>query len=440
MNVVKIIGGVVLVLAVLLGIQLYYQSKYPNPYLWDETDLTEALTSLGATDVTVSEQNVITIKLAEGRELFGQFTGEATLIPGALLDDIFEAPEGETLKPMIREDADGNLLLIFSDGSQQQLRTPAQQRLNNVLKATRQLTLQLINGVTLGGVYAMIAVGYTLVYGILFMINFAHGEFFMFGSYGAFFALSWMTRSNGLPFPLAAVLLLAMVIAMIVSSLLSVIIERAAYRPLRQAPRLTLLISAIGASIFLQNVMMLITQGRIKYYPNDVLVKGSIPLIGGIALEKIGLLIIVISIAMMAALYTIIQKTKTGKAIRAVAEDKETASLMGINVNRIVVTTFLLGSSMAGAGGLMVGLRDTQINHMMGFLPGMKAFTAAVLGGIGNIPGAMFGGYFLGIAEALGTQFMPAEYKDVIAFSLLVLVLIVRPTGFMGEILATKKM
>ncbi len=440
MNVVKIVGSLVIILATLLLIQLYYQSQDPNPYLWDETDLTQALTELGATDVTVSEKNVISIELAEGRELFGQFRDKATLIPGSLLDETVEAPEGETLRPHIREDAKGNLLLIFSDGSQQQLRTLAQQRVNNVLKATRQLTLQLINGVTLGGVYAMIAVGYTLVYGILFMINFAHGEIFMFGSYGAFFTFSWLTRSKSLPFPLVAVLLLGMVVAMAVSALLSVIVERAAYRPLRQAPRLTLLISAIGASIFLQNVMMLVTQGRIKYYPNEVLIKGSVPLVGGIALEKIGLLIIVISIMMMAALYTIIQKTKTGKAIRAVAEDKDTASLMGINVNRIIVTTFLIGSSMAGAGGMMVGLRDTQINHMMGFLPGIKAFTAAVLGGIGNIPGAMFGGYFLGIAEALGTQFMPAEYKDVIAFSLLVLVLILRPTGIMGEVLATKKM
>ena len=440
MKVVKIAGAIAAILVTLLLAQLYYQAKDPNPYLWDEAELTQALTELGAADVTVSEKNLISITLAEGRELFGQFTGKAMLIPGDLLDETLEAPEGQTLRPHIREDDKGNLLLIFSDGSQQQLRTSAQQRVNNIFKATRQITLQLINGVTLGGVYAMIAVGYTLVYGILFMINFAHGEFFMFGSYGAFFVLSWLTRSKSLPFPLVAVLLLGMVIAMAVSSLISVIVERAAYRPLRQAPRLTLLISAIGASIFLQNVMMLITQGRIKYYPNEVLVKGSIPLFGGIALEKIGLMIIMISIAMMAALYTIIQKTKTGKAIRAAAEDKDTASLMGINVNRVVVTTFLLGSSMAGAGGIMVGLRDTQINHMMGFLPGIKAFTAAVLGGIGNIPGAMFGGYFLGIAEALGTQFMPAEYKDVIAFSLLVLVLILRPTGIMGEVLATKKM
>jgi branched-chain amino acid transport system permease protein len=274
----------------------------------------------------------------------------------------------------------------------------------------------------------------------MFMINFAHGEIFMFGAYGAFFAFSALSRSGSLPLPWVVAFGIVLLVAMAISAIVGQIAERAAYRPLRQAPRLTLLISAIGASIFLQNVMMLITQGRIKYYPEAALVKGSIPLLGGIALEKIGLLIIILSVIMMAALYTIIQKTKTGKAIRAVAEDRDTASLMGVNVNRIIVMTFFLGSSMAGAGGLMVGLRDTQINHMMGFLPGMKAFTAAVLGGIGNIPGAMFGGYFLGVAEALGAQFMPAEYKDVIAFSLLVLVLIFRPTGIMGEVLATKKM
>ncbi|MCP4404275.1 MAG: branched-chain amino acid ABC transporter permease [bacterium] len=307
-------------------------------------------------------------------------------------------------------------------------------------QAVRQIVLQLVNGVTLGGVYAMIAVGYTLVYGIMFMINFAHGEIFMFGAYAAFFAFSTLSTSGSLPLPWVVAFGIVLLVAMAISACVGLLAERTAYRPLRQAPRLTLLISAIGASIFLQNVMMLITQGRIKYYPDAVLVKGSIPLFGGIALEKIGLLIIILSVVMMVALYTIIQKTKTGKAIRAVAEDRDTASLMGVNVNRIIVTTFFLGSSMAGAGGLMVGLRDTQINHMMGFLPGMKAFTAAVLGGIGNIPGAMFGGYFLGVAEALGAQFMPAEYKDVIAFSLLVLVLIFRPTGIMGEVLATKKM
>jgi branched-chain amino acid transport system permease protein len=439
-KILKIILGAALFVVVLLAAQLYRQSLEPNAYLWDEDELKQALTALGAEDVKISPDNEISFRIEEGQTPLDDVQGKMTLIPGMLLDEIIEPPEGQTLKPHLQRNEQGVLTLIFSDGSQQLLRTEAQQQVFSFNKALRQIVLQLINGVTLGGVYAMIAVGYTLVYGILFMINFAHGEIFMFGSYGAFFILSGLTASGALPIPLVIALLVGLLIAMATSAVLGVLVERSAYRPLREAPRLTLLISAIGASIFLQNVMMLITRGRIKYYPDAVLVKGSIPLVGGVAVEKIGLLIILLSVLMMSGLYTIIRKTKTGKAIRAVAEDKATASLMGINVNKIVVTTFLLGSSMAGAGGMMVGLRDTQINHMMGFLPGMKAFTAAVVGGIGNIPGAMFGGYFLGIAEALGAQFMPAEYKDVIAFTLLVVVLIFRPHGIMGEVLATKKM
>ncbi|MBD3308337.1 branched-chain amino acid ABC transporter permease [candidate division KSB3 bacterium] len=415
------------------------QSQEINPYIWEEDEVKQVLTALGATDISISERNVVTLIADRLQPPLDTLQADA-IIPGALLNETLEVPEGQTLEPKLVQRQQGVFVVVFSDGEQQLFRTPAQQQIFSIYQAIRQIVLQLINGVTLGGVYAMIAVGYTLVYGILFMINFAHGEIFMFGSYGAFFLFSALTASGSLSVPWIFALILGFIVAMFTSAILAVIVERTAYRPLRQAPRLTLLISAIGASIFLQNVMMLLTAGRIKYYPDSVLVKGSIPIFGGVAIEKIGLMIIVISILMMIGLYTIIQKTKTGKAIRAAAEDKATAALMGINVNRIVVTTFLLGSSMAGAGGLMVGLRDTQINHMMGFLPGMKAFTAAVLGGIGNIPGAMFGGYFLGVAEALGAQFMPAEYKDVIAFTLLVLVLIFRPTGIMGEVLATKKM
>ncbi|GAK60968.1 high-affinity branched-chain amino acid ABC transporter, Permease [Candidatus Vecturithrix granuli] len=440
MKIVKIVLAVLCIFAILLGLQLFYQAKQTFRFIFDEDEIKNTLTQLGAQDVVISTDSIITFTVAQGTSTLQTFQGKSALIPGVLLDEMIEAPEGQELQPTLKQSDNGVFVFVFSSGAQQILRTSEQERLFSLHNALRQIVLQLINGVTLGGVYAMIAVGYTLVYGILMMINFAHGEIFMFGSYGAFFLFSALLSSKSLPIPWILALLAGFIIAMATSALLAVIVERAAYRPLRQAPRLTLLISAIGASIFLQNVMMLITSGRIKYYPEQLLVKGSIPLVGGIAVQKIGVTIIVISILMMLGLYTIIQKTKIGKAIRAVAEDKATASLMGINVNQIVITTFLLGSSMAGAGGLMVGLRDTQINHMMGFLPGMKAFTAAVLGGIGNIPGAMFGGYFLGVAEALGAQFMPAEYKDVIGFTLLVIVLIFRPTGIMGEVLATKKM
>ncbi|MDY0091649.1 MAG: branched-chain amino acid ABC transporter permease [Candidatus Vecturithrix sp.] len=440
MKPLKIILSIVLIVAILLGLQLFYQSKQTFRFIFDENEVKNVLTQFGAQEISISADSIITFKLEQGRSALQELQGNVTLIPGMPLDEVIEAPEGQELQPALNQNAEGMLVFVFSSGTQQILRTTSQEKIFSIQNAVRQIVLQLINGVTLGGVYAMIAIGYTLVYGILMMINFAHGEIFMFGSYGAFFLFSAMLSSKSLPITWVLALLAGFIIAMATSAILAVIVERAAYRPLREAPRLTLLISAIGASTFLQNVMMLITSGRIKYYPEQALVKGSIPLVGGIAVQKIGVMIILVSFCMMAGLYTIIQKTKIGKAIRAVAEDKATASLMGINVNHIVVTTFLLGSSMAGAGGLMVGLRDTQINHMMGFLPGMKAFTAAVLGGIGNIPGAMFGGYFLGIAEALGAQFMSAEYKDVIGFTLLVIVLIFRPTGIMGEVLATKKM
>ncbi len=441
MKIIKLLLSFVGAFLLLFALQFYRQSSEPRSFIWETVEVEQVLATFGAKDVSVSEKNIVTFTLEQGNAALDGLQGTVALYPSAPLEQTVEIPQGqESLEPKIFRNDQGLIQFVFSDGQQQLFRTAAQERAFSMKNAARQIVLQFINGITLGGVYALVAVGYTLVYGIMMMINFAHGEIFMFGAYGAFFAFSALVTSEELKLPWVLAFLASLLIAMVVSAGIGLSAERAAYRPLRNAPRLTLLISAIGASIFLQNVMMLITSGRIKYYPNQALVKGSIPLPGGVSIEKIGVLIIALSIVMMAGLYLIIQKTKIGKAIRAVAEDRDTASLMGINVNRIIVTTFLLGSSMAGAGGIMVGLRDTQINHMMGFLPGMKAFTAAVLGGIGNIPGAMFGGYFLGVAEALGAQFMPAEYKDVIAFTLLVFILIFRPTGLMGEVLATKKM
>lgn len=296
---------------------------------------------------------------------------------------------------------------------------------------------QLINGLTIGGVYALIALGYTMVYGILFMINFAHGEIFMVGAYAGFYSLTALMAFDLVNSNLFLALLIVFLVAMAASSILAVVVERIAYRPLRRAPRLAPLISAIGTSIFLQNAVMLLAGARMKVYP-DVLPEGRI-FLGGIGISYIRIFIVVISVLLMVGLYLFVMKTKTGKAMRAVAEDKDTAALMGINVDRIIVTTFFLGSVLAGAGGVMVGMFYTQINHMMGFVPGIKAFTAAVLGGIGNIPGAMLGGFFLGIAETFAAQIMPAVYKDVVAFSLLVLILIFRPTGLLGEVLGKEK-
>jgi branched-chain amino acid transport system permease protein len=295
---------------------------------------------------------------------------------------------------------------------------------------------QIINGLTIGGIYALIALGYTLVYGILFMINFAHGEIFMFGSFGGFAALTYFVNSGFADAHPGLSIIIAFLVAMIISSVLGALLERIAYRPLRNAPRLAPLISAIGASIFLQNVMMLIVKARMQVYP-DIIQEYFIE-IGWVSISYFQIFIIVGSVLLMVGLYLFIQKTKTGKAMRAVAEDREAASLMGIDVNRIIMTTFVIGSALAGAAGVMVGIYYTQINHMMGFIPGIKAFTAAVLGGIGNVAGAMLGGFFLGMAEAFGVLIMPAEYKDVIAFGLLVLVLIFRPSGILGEVVSEK--
>jgi branched-chain amino acid transport system permease protein len=298
------------------------------------------------------------------------------------------------------------------------------------------LIAQLINGLTIGGIYALIALGYTLVYGILFMINFAHGEIYMFGSFGGFAALTYFVNTGFADAHPALSITAAFLVAMVISSILGALLERIAYRPLRNAPRLAPLISAIGASIFLQNVMMLIIKARMQVYP-DIIPEGFLE-IGWLSISFFQIFIIVASVVLMTGLYIFIQKTKIGKAMRAVAEDKEAASLMGIDVNRIILITFVIGSALAAAAGVMVGIYYTQINHMMGFIPGIKAFTAAVLGGIGNPAGAMLGGYFLGLAEALGVLFMPAEYKDVIAFGLLVLVLIFRPKGILGEVVSER--
>jgi len=295
---------------------------------------------------------------------------------------------------------------------------------------------QVINGLTIGGIYALIALGYTLVYGILFMINFAHGEIFMFGSFGGFAALTYFVNSGFSDSHPGLSIIIAFLVAMIISSVLGALLERIAYRPLRNAPRLAPLISAIGASIFLQNVMMLIIKARMQVYP-DIIQEQFIE-IGWVNISYFQIFIILGSVLLMVVLYLFIQKTKTGKAMRAVAEDREAASLMGIDVNRIILTTFIIGSALAAAAGVMVGIYYTQINHMMGFIPGIKAFTAAVLGGIGNVPGAMLGGFFLGLAEAFGVLIMPAEYKDVIAFGLLVLVLIFRPSGILGEVVSER--
>lgn len=311
-----------------------------------------------------------------------------------------------------------------------------------------------ISGLIIGSVYSVIAIGYTLVYGILFMINFAHGEIMMLGAFGGYFVFEILNSivvdpATGLTFLDAHQILsvfLAFVTGMIFAALIGYFLEKIAYRPLRGAPRLIPLISAIGASIFLQNAAQLIFGPKRRTYFNPTLLTRSegwrLP-VGGeeVILTYTGTFTFVLSILLLIALYILVQRTRFGRAMRAVAEDKQTASLMGINVNYIISTTFVISGALGGAAGVMWGIHNGIIYHYVGFIPGLKAFTAAVLGGIGNIPGAMLGGIFLGLVESLGPAALGLDFqlKDVIAFSILVLVLIFRPSGILSEVLSEEK-
>jgi branched-chain amino acid transport system permease protein len=305
-----------------------------------------------------------------------------------------------------------------------------------------------IYGVAQGSIYALIALGYTLVYGILRMINFAHGEVFMSGPFIAYFVATALNNAGVLERYWVLGLLIIMLAAMTVSTTIAVLLERIAYRPLRRAPRLVPLITAIGASFFLQYSFLGLFGSGIKGYPEIAQLQGRMMIPAtGIPILKAQALVIVAAFLMLAALYIFVQRTKIGKAMQAVSEDKDTSALMGIDVDRIIVITFLVGGALAGAAGVFYALLFRQVHFFMGFFPGLKAFTAAVLGGIGNVTGAMLGGMFLGIAESLFPNLVldglgvPAPYqlKDALAFLMLVLILIFRPTGILGERLAVKK-
>ena len=290
---------------------------------------------------------------------------------------------------------------------------------------------QVINGLTIGMIYALIALGYTMVYGIVQLINFAHGEIFMVGAYLGLFAYTLLQNVPPLA-PGGALVLLPPVFlfSMIAASLLGVTIERFAYRPLREAPRLAPLITAIGVSFLLQNAVMLIFGPADKSFPYLINIKKFS--FGRVTFTNLQILIAVISIGLMVILHSFIKNTRTGKAMRALADDRQAASLMGINVNYVISIAFLIGSGLAGAGGVMFGMYYNTINFHDGYLVGLKAFTAAVLGGIGNIPGAMVGGLLMGVLEGLGAGYLSSEWKNVFAFFILILILLFRPSGLLG--------
>jgi branched-chain amino acid transport system permease protein len=305
----------------------------------------------------------------------------------------------------------------------------------------------LLDGLILGFMYALIALGYTMVYGVLEFINFAHSEIFIVGAFVGVEILLGL-KAAGLLERLPWVLVLALIIVagMVVSGLLAVTIERVAYRPLRHAPRLIPLISAIGVSFFLQDAIRLVESiWRNAFnlvYPTMSGLNRRFELTSTIDVSVKSLVVIGAALLMLWALHMLVNRTKIGTAIRAVAEDQVAASLMGVNVNRIISLTFLIGGAMGGAAGVLFGVQYGLINPYTGFIPGLKAFTAAVLGGIGNIPGAMVGGIVLGLLEAFAASYLSlltggafgAEYKDIFAFSILILILIFRPKGLLGEV------
>jgi branched-chain amino acid transport system permease protein len=308
-----------------------------------------------------------------------------------------------------------------------------------------QLFIQLtVNGLTLGSLYALIALGYTMVYGILKLLNFAHGDVYMVG---AFIGYGVLTAFDGPLSPniaLAPLIVLMFLVAMLGAGALGVVIERFAYRPLRDAPRLAPLISALGVSFLLQNSMLLLFGAQFRTYDSfllgseqpELFVPGplidAVFVVNSVNVQLIQVIVLVMTVALMVALTLLVARTKLGKGMRATAYDREAAAMMGIDVDRVIASTFFIGSVLAGAAGVMFGLLFSQVFHFMGFLAGLKGFTAAVVGGIGSIPGAMLGGLLVGLAEAYAGGYLGGRWSDLTVFAILILVLLVRPSGLLG--------
>ena len=285
----------------------------------------------------------------------------------------------------------------------------------------QQLLQQLINGISLGSIYALIALGYTMVYGIIKLINFAHGDIYMVGAYVAFFATTTLKLSF---FP-------ALILAMAVAAIVGVVIEKLAYRPLRYAPRIAILITAIGVSLLLEYGGILLVSPQPRTFP--AIFQAEVYTFGNIVVNSQQVLILAVALSLMVILTYVVHRTKIGKAMRAVSFDTDAARLMGIDVDRVISITFAIGSSLAAAAGMLVGVYYNSIDPLMGIMPGLKAFVAAVLGGIGIIPGAMLGGIILGVIEALVSGFISSTFRDAAAFAILIIILLFKPSGLLGK-------
>jgi branched-chain amino acid transport system permease protein len=315
---------------------------------------------------------------------------------------------------------------------------------------------QLINGISLGAIYSLIALGYTMVYGVLKLINFAHGDVYMVGAFMGFYLANGLGArgaqmlgmspdgmvargliGGGTMEPSLITALVVMLLAMAICAAIGVIIERLAYRPVRKYSRLTALITAIGVSLLLENGGQVVFGAEPKFFP-ELFRKQNIDLVGGASINSADIVVLVIALALMVALQLIVYRTKTGRAMRAVSFNLQSAKLMGINTDRIIMFTFALGSALAAAAGVLVAIRIPRIDPLMGILVGLKAFVAAVLGGIGNIPGAMLGGLLIGITETMVVGYFSPTYKDAVAFAILILILLFRPSGLLGSVAQEK--
>jgi branched-chain amino acid transport system permease protein len=294
---------------------------------------------------------------------------------------------------------------------------------------------ELVNGITQGSLYALIALGYSMVYGVLKLLNFAHGDLYMVGAFVGYFVIQWFGGSTALSIPVPLLILFMFLLAGGGVGALGVAIERFAYRPLRDAPRIAPLITALGVSFLLENTMLLLFGASYRDYNTSAFISygGGIH-IGSLSIDTVQLMVIIVSVVLMAGLTLLVSRTKLGRQMRAVSEDREAAEMLGIDVDYTIAATFFIGSALAGIAGVMDGLAFNNIYTLMGFIAGLKAFTAAVVGGIGSIPGAMLGGLLIGVAESMVTGYISSTYTNLIVFGILIVMMLLRPTGLLGKV------